>query len=179
VVNATNSLSEDVAHLKDLELRASRFVLGLIDSVCDDHFVERAGVDALDRVSAQDAVRDEGIHLRCALFLQKLCRTGNGIGGIREVVDQNRDAIFHVSDQHHGRVLPVVDLCRSALLVDEGKRHAKGIGDGGGALGSTSVGTDDDSLLVVGDVVLDVLAKEVAAVEVVDGDVEEALILGI
>jgi hypothetical protein len=179
VVHATNSLSENVAHFKDLQLRASRLVLSLVDSVRDDYFVERAGVDALDRVSAQDAVRDERIHLGCALFLQQLRRAGNRIGGICKIIDQNRGPIFHVSNQHHGRVLPVVDLCGSALLVDERKGHTKGIGDGGGALGSTSVGTDDDSLLVVGDVVLDVFAKEVAAVEVVDGDVEEALVLGI
>jgi hypothetical protein len=63
--------------------------------------------------------------------------------------------------------------------VDEGKGHAEGVGNGGCALGAASVGGDDNGLLVVGDVELDVFTEQVAAVEVVDGDVEEALVLGV
>jgi hypothetical protein len=61
--------------------------------------------------------------------------------------------------------------------VDEGKGHAEGVGNGGGAFGAACVGGYDDGLLVVGDVELDVFAEEVTAVEVVNGDVEEALVL--
>lgn len=63
--------------------------------------------------------------------------------------------------------------------MDEGKGHAEGVGDGGCAFGATCIGADDDGLLVVGDVELDVFAQQVAAVEVVDGDIEEALVLGV
>jgi hypothetical protein len=63
--------------------------------------------------------------------------------------------------------------------VDQRKGHAEGVGDGGRALGAACVWADDDGLLVVGDVELDVLAQEVAAIQVVDGDVEEALVLGV
>jgi hypothetical protein len=63
--------------------------------------------------------------------------------------------------------------------VNQGKGHAERIGNGSCALCTTSVGRDNDGLLVVGDVELDVLAEEVAAVKVVDGDVEEALVLRI
>lgn len=63
--------------------------------------------------------------------------------------------------------------------MDEGEGHAERIGDGGRTLSTASIGADDDGLLVVGDVELDVFAQEMAAVQVVDRDVEEALILGV
>jgi hypothetical protein len=63
--------------------------------------------------------------------------------------------------------------------MNQSKGHAERIGNGSCALSTTCIGGDDDGLLVVGDVELDVLAEEVAAVEVVDGDVEEALVLRI
>lgn len=63
--------------------------------------------------------------------------------------------------------------------MDKGKGHSQCVGNGGGAFGAAGIRADDDGLLVVGDVELDVLAKEVAAVEVVHGDVEEALVLGV
>ena len=101
------------------------------------------------------------------------------LGLVREVVDENGCAIPYVSDQHHGRVLPVVDLCGAALLVNQGKRHAESVGDGGCALRPSSIRGDYNSLLVVGDVELDVFAEEVTAIEVVHGDIEEALVLWI
>jgi len=61
--------------------------------------------------------------------------------------------------------------------VDEGEGHAERVGNGGCALGSACIGADYNGVLVVGDVELDVLAEEVAAVEIVDWDVEEALVL--
>lgn len=62
-------------------------------------------------------------------------------------------------------------------LVDQGEGHTKPVCDGGGALCSAGIGTDDHRLLVVWDVVLDILLQQWAAVEVVDGDVEKALVL--
>jgi hypothetical protein len=73
--------------------------------------------------------------------------------------------------------LPVVDLCGTALLVDKGKGHAEGVGDGGCTLRTSSIGGDYNSLLVVWNVELDVFAEEVTAVEVVYGDIKEALVL--
>ena len=61
--------------------------------------------------------------------------------------------------------------------MDKRKRHAEGIGHSRSTLGTSSIGTDYDSLLVVRNVELYVFAKEMAAVEIVYGDVEEALIL--
>jgi hypothetical protein len=139
--------------------------------------VQCTSVDALNRISTQDAVCNERDYLRSALLLQKFRRAGNGVGGIRQIIDQDSCALPNVSNQHHGRILPVVDLCGAALLVDEGKGHAEGVGNGGCALGSSSVRGNYNSLLVVWNVELDVFAQEMAAVKVVYGDIEEALVL--
>jgi hypothetical protein len=177
VVHAADSLSEHVADLEDLQLGASRLVFGLIYRVRHNHLVKGASVDTIDSVSAQDAVGDERIHLRGAFLFQQLCRTRDGIGSIRQIVDEDCRTVRDVSDEHHGRILAIVDLGGAALLVNERKRHAERIRDSSSALGAAGVGTHNDGLLEVRNVELYVLAEEMAAVEVVDRDVEEALIL--
>jgi hypothetical protein len=62
-------------------------------------------------------------------------------------------------------------------LVNERKGHTKNIGNGSCTFGTTSIRTDDDGVLVLRNVELDILAQEVFAVQVVNGDVEEALVL--
>lgn len=61
--------------------------------------------------------------------------------------------------------------------MDQRKFHSKRISNGCGPLGSSGVGRDDNSVLVVGDIVLDIPLQKRAGVEVVDGDIKEALIL--
>lgn len=151
----------------------------LVDRVGHNDLVECAGIDTIDGVAAQDAVGDERIHLGGTFLLQQLGRTRDGVGRVGQVIDEDSYAVGHVSDQHHGGVLAVIDLRGSALLVDKRKGHPERIGNGGGTLSASSVGTHDYRLLVVGNVELDVFAEEVAAIQVVDGDVEEALVLGI
>jgi hypothetical protein len=177
VVHTSDSFSKNVAHLKHFQLGASRLVFCLINSVGYHDLVERTGVDAIDRVAAQDAVGDERIHLVRTFLLQKLCSTGDGVRGIGKIVDEDRSAARDISDQHHGRVLSVVDLSGAAFLVNKSEGHAERIGNSGRTLRTTSVGTDHDGLLEVGNVELDVFAEEMTAVQIVHGDVEEALIL--
>lgn len=64
-------------------------------------------------------------------------------------------------------------------LVDQGESHVQFISDGSGALGSASIGTDNHSILVVGDILADVPHEQRLAVQVVDRDIEEALVLRI
>jgi hypothetical protein len=179
MVHAADSLGEDVADLEDLELRAARFVLCLVHRVGHDHLVEGAGINAIDGISAQDPVGDERIHLGSALLLQQLRRTRDRVRCVCQVIDEDGRAVRDVSDEHHSRILAVVDLGGTALLVDQRKGHAKRIRDSRCALSSAGVRTHNDGLLKVRNVELDVLAEEVATVEVVNGDVEEALILGV
>jgi hypothetical protein len=170
-------LCKHIADLENLQLGAPRLVLGLVDGVGHNDLVQGTRVDAVDGVATKDAMRDQRIHLRGALLLDQLGRACDSVGCVRQVVDENGGAICDVANQHHGRVLAVADLCGAALLVDEGEGHAERVGDGCSALCASRIRTDDDGLLVVGYVRLDVLAQEVTAVQVIDGDVEEALIL--
>lgn len=64
-------------------------------------------------------------------------------------------------------------------LVDQGKFSPEGICNSGCSLGSAGIGAHDDALFEIWDVLLDVLFEQWAPVEVVDGDIEEALVLGI
>lgn len=164
VVDTADSLGEHVAYFKHFQLRAACPVVGLVDRVGHYDLVQGAGVDAVDCVAAQNAVRDEREHFCRAFLLQQLCSACDGVRGVREIIDEDGGAVRDVSDQHHGRILAVVDLCGASLLVDEGKGHAECVGDCGRSLGATSIWTDHDGLLVVGDVELDVFPKEMAAV---------------
>lgn len=59
--------------------------------------------------------------------------------------------------------------------MDEGEFHAQAVCNGRRTLGATSIGADDDGILVVGDERLDVPLEERPAVQVVHRDIEEAL----
>jgi hypothetical protein len=179
MVYTSDSLGEDITDFEDLELGASRFVFGLVDCIGHNDLVECASVDALDGVSAQDTVGNECKHLGRAFLLEQFRSAGDCVGSIRQIIDEDGSAVRDISDQHHGRILPVVNLGRSSLFVDERERHAERVGNGGRTLRTARVGTDDDGLLVVGDIVLDVFTEEVTAVQIVNGYVEKALILGI
>ena len=63
--------------------------------------------------------------------------------------------------------------------MNERKGHPKRVRNRRGALCSSGIRADNHGLLVVWDAVLDVFAQKVAAVEIVDGNVEEALVLRI
>lgn len=154
-------------------------MLGLRDCVGHNDLVEGAGVDAINGVSAENAMRDERVDLGSTLFLQELRGTCDCVRSICQIVDKDRCSVRNVSNQHHGGVLPIADLCGAAFFVDERKGHAECIGNGRGTLSTSSVRADYDGLLVVGDVVLDVLSQKMTAVQVVHGDVEEALVLRI
>lgn len=177
MVDTSDGLSKHIAHLEHFQLGASRLVIGLVDRVGHDNPVERTSIDAVDGVAAQDAVRDERVDLSCTFFLQQFRCAGDGVGGVGKIVHENGSAVRDVSDQHHGRVLSVVDLRRSTFLVDESEGHAERICDSGCALRTTGIWADYHGLLEVGDVELDVFAEEMTTVQVVHGDIEEPLVL--
>jgi hypothetical protein len=113
----TPYLCKDIANLKHLQLLFEQpLVLRLVHAVRDDDLVERARLDPLNRVAAEDAVGDECVHLVGALFLKQLSRTRDSVARISQIVNQNGDAVGHIADKHHGRVLALVDLSRATLL---------------------------------------------------------------
>jgi len=170
-------------------------VLVLRNRIGDDNLVDGRSFDTVDGIAAKHAVRDERINGGRALLLEQLGRTRDSVARVDQVVDQDAHAARDVADQHHAGILPVRDLGRAALLceeqwvlvslyggqrgrahlVDQSKVDAHAVGDGRRALGAARVGADDDGILVVGDVCLNVPLQQRPAVQVVDGDVEEAL----
>ena len=109
-------LAENVADLQDLELGATAQVINLVHTVGHNNPVKGARVDALNSVTAQNAVRDQCVNLGCALLFQQLGGTGDRVRSIREVVNQNGYPIANITNQHHGSVLAVCDLSGAALL---------------------------------------------------------------
>lgn len=61
--------------------------------------------------------------------------------------------------------------------MNQGEVHVQAVGNRCGTLCTACIWTDDNCVFEVGDVLLNVSLKERLAVEVVDGDVEEALVL--
>lgn len=59
------------------------------------------------------------------------------------------------------------------------KVHLQAVGDESSTFGTSSIGGDNDSFPEAGDVGLDVVLDEGLAVEVIDRDIKETLVLGI
>jgi hypothetical protein len=109
-------LAENVADFQDLQLWASAQVVNLIHTVGHNNLVKGTGVDALDSVATQDSMSDKGIYLRCTFPLEQLGSTSNGIGGVRQIINQNGYPITDIANQHHGGILAVSDFGGAALL---------------------------------------------------------------
>lgn len=92
-------------------------MLFLWDTVSDDDFVDGAGVDAGDGVTAENSVGEESVDVGSALSLYKLGSAGNGVGCISEVIDDNGDTASNISHKHHGGVLAVSDASWTTFLV--------------------------------------------------------------
>ncbi len=59
---------------------------------------------------------DQRVNFGRTFFLEQLGCTRNGVGGICEVVDEDRGAIGNVADEHHGSILAVGDFCGATFL---------------------------------------------------------------
>jgi hypothetical protein len=170
-------------------------VIRLIHAVGHYHLVQGARIDPVNSVSTENAMCDQGVDFGSALLLQQLRSARDGIGGVRQIIDQDSSAILDVTDQHHSCVLAVGDLSRAPLLlkledslrafdcitnlVNQRKGHPQRVRNRSSPLSSSSIRTYNDSLLVVGDVVLNILPEHMAAVQIVDGYVKETLVLGV
>ena len=91
------------------------FILG--DGIRGDDLIQTGSIDALDGVAGEDAVRDEGEHGMGAFLFQQFGRPCDRVGGVGQVVDEDRGAVRHGAHEEHGRVLPVVDGGGATFLV--------------------------------------------------------------
>lgn len=105
-----------MADLKDFQLRATAQVLALVNAVGDKYFVKSAGVDALDSITAEDAVSEQGVNPGSTLLFQQLRCPRDGVGCVCQIIDQDGYPISDVADQHHGSILAISDLRGSSFL---------------------------------------------------------------
>lgn len=111
-----DSLSKHGRDIQDLQLRADLLMLVLGDRVGHYDFVDTAGVDPRDRISAEDAVGDENDDFESALALEELGSTSDCVGGVDDVVNEDTDAISDVANEHHAGVALFRELDRAAFL---------------------------------------------------------------
>lgn len=130
-------------NLQDDELRAPLLMFPLIDRVSDHDSVQRTGIDSLDCVAAEHAMRDQGVHFRGTLLFEEFGRPRDGIGGVGEIVDEDGGSAGHFADEHHCCVLAVGDLGGTTFLdirlLVRVKPRTPVIGGGGVPCGSGQI----------------------------------------
>lgn len=163
-------------------------MLILRHGVGDDDLVQTGVEDAFHTISAQHAMGDESKDFACTRSLEQLRSAGNGVGGVGEIINHNADFALDITHEQQCRIA-ALGSCRAghifltSLLVDQGELHAETVGDGGSSFGAAGVWRDYhaivDTAMLWQDLVGDVATEQMTTVEVIHGNVEEALVLGI
>lgn len=117
MVDAADRLGENRGDVQDVKL-GSKLLLVLVlgNRVGNDQLVNRRSLDAVDSVTAEDTVSQQGVDGGGALLLKELGSSGDGVAGIGNIVEQNANAVSNVTHEHHASVLAIGDLGRTALL---------------------------------------------------------------
>ena len=141
------------------------------DGVGDDQFLEHRLIDARDRAARKHAMRDIGGDRLGARVHQRLGRVAQGAARIDDIVHQHAIAALDLADDvHHFRFAGAL-----AALVDDGKRRVvEPLGQRAGADHAAHVGRDHHQV-VVAIARLDIRGDDGRGVEIVGGNVEEAL----
>jgi len=140
------------------------------NSVGDDELGQLGLVELFDSIARQNAVGDDGDGAAGSVLDDDLGGLAEGTASIGHIVDDNGDLAADITDQDHTGDL----VGTSAFFVDEGEAEVEAVGDGGSSLCATSVGRHDNAVLDF-EVVADPAESAGFSVEVVDGDIEEAL----
>lgn len=173
-------------------------MLSLGNRVCDEHLINGRCIDTGNGVTAKHSVSEKSIHLGSTLPLQQLSSARDGVSCVDDVVDQDTDAVRDVTHKHHAGIAVLGESDRTSLLevlyefwtggesrdylnylVNQGKIRLEAIGDQGCSLRASGIGGDNDRVLVARDLRLDVVLDQSLSIEVVDGNIKEALVLGI
>ena len=101
----------------------------------------------------------------------------NGVASICEIIDEDSNFPSNISNKHHGCIMAICDFGRSAFLVDQGKLNTEGVRNCGSSFGSTRIWANNNTIAVIRNMLLNIFLEEGSAIKVVDGNVEEALIL--
>ncbi|KAI7691723.1 hypothetical protein KC353_g18966 [Hortaea werneckii] len=108
-MHSPNRLGKNRSHLQNLQLRTPEDMFVLRHRIRRDDFIQTRGIDALDGVTGEDAMRHEREDGMGAFLFEQFGGPRNRVRGIGEVVDEDRGAVLHGADEEHGGVLAVVD----------------------------------------------------------------------
>lgn len=111
-----NCLCKHLPHLQHLQFLAPLKVLVLRHRVRHDHFVQVRGVDPLDGIARENAVRDQSVNGSRARFLEQFGGAGDGVGGVGQIIDKNCASVGHGADEKESGGLAGRGVSRSAFL---------------------------------------------------------------
>lgn len=142
------------------------------DRVGDNHFFEDRGVDAFNGRTGEYRMGGCCVDAEAACIAYCFCGVDYGSGGVDHVVDEEDVFAFDVSDDVHdfGHV-----GCWTAF-VDNDEVGAEFFGEFAGQFDAADIWRSDDEV-VVEVTFSDVVDEDDAGVEMVEGNVEEALYL--
>ena len=139
--------------------------------ICNHQFLQILGaVQSLDGIATHNAMSDNSHGFFSTVLNEDICGFDQGATSICHVVYDNGNLALDVSDKHHPRHLARL----RPLLVDKGKPQIQPVGNRRRPLGAARIGADNDTLRQV-DILPDPAQGAGLGVQVVDGDVEEAL----
>ena len=170
VVNTPDGLAEEVGDGEDGELREAVQVLHR-HGVGDDHLLEEAAGEPLQRRWAEDRVGAAGVHGSRSLLVQQLGALGDGPGRVDHVVHHDGNLSPDITDEVHHLGL-VVSL---APLVDYGQRRVgELLGEGARPGHPSHVRRHHHDVVGADGLAGQVVEDDGLAVDVVHGDVEVA-----
>jgi hypothetical protein len=170
VVDTPDGLSEEVGDGEDGEL-GEALVLHHRHGVGDDHLLEKAAGEPLQRRRAEHGVGAAGVDSARPLLVQQLGALGDGAGGVDHVVHHDRDLPPDVADEvHHlGLVVAVPPL------VDDGQRRVgELLGEGARPGHPSHVRRHHHDVAGADGLAGQVVEDDGLAIDMVDGDVEVA-----
>ncbi len=168
VFDAADGFGDEVGDGDLLDLGAA---VAVGDGVGEDNLLELAVLHALAGGAAHDAVAGDGAHAAGTVLDHQVGGLGDGAGGIDHVIYEDDVGILHIADNLHAGDFVGTGTC----LVAEHEGATEVLGVGGGAFGTAHVGGGDDEVLEIE--ALHVGEQDAGGVEVIHGDVEEALLL--
>ena len=165
--HAADGFGEEPVAAEDADFVAGAFHG---DGVGGDKFFEGGILDLLDSVAAEDGVGNHGTDALGTAFHNDTRGFADGGTRVDDVVEENDVFVFDVADEAH--LTNLVGFV--AVFVADDKTVVEGFGIHAGAFAATHVGAGEHDIFDV-EFFADVGHEQRGAIEVVNGDVEEAL----
>ena len=108
-----------------IRLQSFSFLL-VWDCVRDNELLQVASVELFNRVSRQNTVSDDGNGFPSTMLHDYISGLHQSTARVGHVVDDDSDAVFHVTDQDHARNL----VRAGSFFVDEGEAEVEAVSDG-------------------------------------------------